>query len=502
MRFALTNRPKKLNTPALFLAVLGVFGLSFGGTSLLLAQTTGVPPKITNISITQPTATSTLITWDTDINSDSEVNYGLNKDYGIARDAFPDKTKHSILVSDLEPAMLYHMRIGSADALGNQALTGDYTVTTRTSMSKKELEKIPLEDRVYVERAIVSIQKIKSQEGLQVVEDAIQQQAQKIVEAPVIVGYPRIDEIGTDFAVISWGSDQETGSVIHYARDTEYDENRDNPYSSDAGDEGERVKEHKVRLDGLVAGTVYHLQAESKGNLGLTGKSRDTTFTTKALLPTVSGFRIVKAEEDSVTLGWRTSIPASGVVEYTNARTKFAQSAGSPVFATSHIVKISNLQLGASYSAVVKAQSVLGDTVTSPKLYFTTVKDVEPPVIAKVTQDSTLFASADVKVQTIVSWNTDEKAYCQFYSREGLNPSVEATGRGEETDPRTDHVEVITEFLPSTVYQFWIECRDPSGNKSKSENFVLFTPDKVKSIIDIILENFQGTFGWVNNIGK
>ena len=487
----------------LLLLVSGVLGLAFWGPVSLFAQTsTGVPPKISNISITQPTPTSTIITWETDVNSDSEVNYGLDKNYGIARDAFPDKTKHVITIGDLEPAMLYHLRIGSADGVGNQALTGDYTITTKTTMSKKELDKIPVEDRVYVERAIIAIQKIKSQEGLEAVEQAVTQSAKKILEAPVIVGYPRVDEIGNDFALVSWGSDQDTGSVIHYARDTEYDENRSNPYTSDAGDEGERVKEHKVRLDGLVAGTVYHLQAESKGDLGLTGLSRDTTFTTKALLPTVSGFRIVKAEADSVTLGWRTSIPASGVVEYTNSRTKYAQSAGSPVFATSHIVKISNLQLGASYFAVVKAQSVLGDTVTSPKLFFSTVKDVEPPIIAKVAQDSTLFASADVKVQTIVSWATDEKAYCQFFSREGLNPAIEATGRGEESEPRTDHVEVITEFLPSTVYQFWIECKDPSGNKSKSENFVLFTPDKVKSIIDIILENFQGTFGWVNNIGK
>jgi hypothetical protein len=31
---------------------------------------------------------------------------------------------------------------------------------------------------------------------------------------------------------------------------------------------------------------------------------------------------------------------------------------------------------------------------------------------------------------------------------------------------------------------------------------VLITPDKQKSIVDVILQNFQGTFGWVNNIGK
>jgi hypothetical protein len=69
------------------------------------------------------------------------------------------------------------------------------------------------------------------------------------------------------------------------------------------------------------------------------------------------------------------------------------------------------------------------------------------------------------------------------------------------TEPTVDHVRVITEFLPSTVYKFWVKCEDQTGNEEQSEDFVLFTPEKEKSIIDIILENFEGTFGWVKNIG-
>jgi hypothetical protein len=50
------------------------------------------------------------------------------------------------------------------------------------------------------------------------------------------------------------------------------------------------------------------------------------------------------------------------------------------------------------------------------------------------------------------------------------------------------------------VYQFWLECKDESGNAVKSENYVLFTPIQERSIIDIIIENFESTFGWVKNI--
>ncbi len=495
------RRASKLGPVFLVALIGGALGFVLFGPSSLFAQS-ATPPKITGISITQPTPTSTLVTWDTDIAASSEVNYGLNKDYGIARDAFPDKTKHSITISDLEPSMLYHLRIGSADAAGNQALTGDYIIKTTTVLSKKELEKIPVEERVYVDRAIASVKQIKSAEGIQLVAEAVNEQARKELVAPAIIGYPRLDEIGTDHASVSWATDREAGSKINYARESEYRDGSDNPYTTQAGDEGERVKEHKVILSGLTPGTTYHFNAESPAEQGLTGISRDTTFVTKALQPTVTNFHIVKAETDSVTLAWNTNIPASGVVEYTNTKNKFAQSIGSPVLSTTKLVKISNLSLGARYSAVVKAMNSLGETVTSNQIYFATVKDTSPPLISKVAQESTLYASADVKVQTIVSWQTDEKTYCQFFYREGLNPNVEPSGLGEEKDPRTDHVVVIVEFLPSTVYQFWVECKDVSGNKSKSENFVLFTPNKEKSIIDIILENFQGTFGWVNNIGK
>jgi hypothetical protein len=64
----------------------------------------------------------------------------------------------------------------------------------------------------------------------------------------------------------------------------------------------------------------------------------------------------------------------------------------------------------------------------------------------------------------------------------------------------TSHVEVVVDFAPATVYQFYLNCVDEAGNSIQSENFVLFTPIQEKNIIDLILENFESTFGWVQNI--
>jgi hypothetical protein len=481
------------------------FGVLFGAQTLF-AQISGdgVPPKFSNIQITAPNATTTIITWETDEDADSQVDFGLNKNYGVVRDPFPNKKKHKITLDDLEPSTIYHLRIGSADAGGNQALSGDYLITTKGVVNIKDINNIAPDERVVVERAVLAIRKLKTPAGFKVVADELNEAAQNIIEPPRITGTPSVDgkEVGSDYAVVSWTTDQDSGSVVRYARDIDYKPGSDRPYTTEAGDANERTQIHSVRVVGLTPGTLYHFQVASESGDGLVGESGDGTFTTKAQLPNILSFRLLKVQADSATVEWRTSIPASGIVEYTNTKTKEVKSAGSPVFSVLHQIKVAGLSLGARYTAIVKAENIVGDKVTSNPLSFTTVRDVAPPLISKVSNDSTLYPSADAKVQTIVSWATDEEAYCQLFYREGLNPAVEPTGHGEEKEPRSDHVDVITEFLPSTVYQFWVECRDEARNKTTSEKFVLFTPNKEKSIIDIILENFSGTFGWVKNIGK
>ena len=74
------------------------------------------------------------------------------------------------------------------------------------------------------------------------------------------------------------------------------------------------------------------------------------------------------------------------------------------------------------------------------------------------------------------------------------------SGLPEEEEPVLDHIQVVTELQSATVYRFWITCADKAGNEGRSEDFVLFTPEKEKNIIDLIIENFEGTFGWLRNI--
>jgi hypothetical protein len=200
-------------------------------------------------------------------------------------------------------------------------------------------------------------------------------------------------------------------------------------------------------------------------------------------------------EENSATLAWDTTVPAKALIEYQDLTQGTQNSVGRPTLATTHQMRIADLTLGTRYVAFVIVENAGGDRVKSNPITFITVKDDAPPIITNVTNESTIFPGGESRIQTIIEWNTDEPASCSLSYREGITGGVDPTIVAPESVTYVEeHVEVIVEFAPATVYQFWLTCGDESGNTINSENFVLFTPIQEKNIIDIILENFQSTF--------
>ena len=211
--------------------------------------------------------------------------------------------------------------------------------------------------------------------------------------------------------------------------------------------------------------------------------------------------RVLKVEENAATLAWDTTVPAKALVEYQDLTTGAQSSVGRPTLATTHQMRLSDLTLGTRYVAFVTAENAGGDRIKSQPIQFITVKDTAAPIISNVTNESTLFPGSESRIQTIIEWNTDESASCLMTYQEGVAGGTDPiTIEKENVEYATEHVEVVIDFAPATVYQFFLECADEAGNKVKSENFVLFTPIQEKNIIDLILENFESTFGWVKNI--
>lgn len=452
-----------------------------------------VAPQISAVKIGTTTATSVVVTWQTNEKADSAINYGLQPDYGIVRVPVADRTTHSITLDNLDAGRTYYFRVVSADADGNQGLSADYKIQTEGAPKTGD------NPSKTTEEIIKEINQITNPQQLQEILNETVKAIKGISEDLTIIGPPTVVP-ETTFATVKWTTDRAASSQVDFSatlgfNGTTYDFSQ----SSTGGD----TTEHEIKLIGLEPFTEYSFKVKSKDSFGIEGASRNFTFRTKASLPDIRNLRIVKVEENAATLAWDTTVPAKALIEFQDLTTGIQNSVGRPTLATTHQMRLADLTLGTRYVAFVIAENSGGDRVRSQPIQFITVRDIAPPIITNVTNESTIFPGGESRIQTIVEWNTDEPSSCTMTFREGVAGGVDpVTLKKENIQYSTDHVEVIIDFAPATVYQFWLNCTDEAKNTIQSENFVLFTPIQEKNIIDLILENFQSTFGWVKNIGK
>ncbi|OGS27464.1 MAG: hypothetical protein A2297_04895 [Elusimicrobia bacterium RIFOXYB2_FULL_48_7] len=88
-------------------------------------------PLISNITAKNMTGSGATITWDTDEQATSRVEYGLDTNYGSATTEDTNYLmSHSVAVTGLTANTLYHYRVISKDRLDNQRVSDDYTFTT------------------------------------------------------------------------------------------------------------------------------------------------------------------------------------------------------------------------------------------------------------------------------------------------------------------------------------------------------------------------------------
>ncbi len=468
----------------------------------VVAQSTD-PPIITNVQVIEVTETEMTVTWDTDKDADSFVNYGLQPNLGIVRIPVPERRSHSVTLENLDPGRIYYFRVISADEDGNQGISADYKVQTsgtpQTGDGESDSDSTTVSvQSTTVEEIVEEINEITDPQQLKEILNEVVKAIQGITEDLTIIGPPTVIP-ETNSALIKWTTDREATSEVVFSATRGFN---GSDYAFSQSSTAGATTEHEIRLIGLEAFTEYSFKVKSEDEYGIEGESRNFTFVTKASLPEIKNLRVLKVEENAATLAWDTTVPAKALIEYQDQTTGSQNSVGRPTLATSHQMRLADLTLGTRYVAFVISENSGGDRVRSQPIQFITVRDIAAPIITNVTNESTLFPGGESRIQTIIEWATDEPAACLMTYREGVAGGTEPTVREKErVEYNTRHVEVVIDFAPATVYQFWLNCEDEAGNKIQSENFVLFTPIQEKNIIDLILENFQSTFGWVKNIG-
>lgn len=392
---------------------------NFTFDTVAVADTT--PPGFIagSIKATAIDSQSEKITWDTDENSTTQVEYGTSTSYGSSTDVTdqnsPTKT-HTVTLSNLAPSTTYHYRVKSADAAGNLATSADFTFVTNDV-------------------------KIAS------------------VAAQVPAGEP-----GETSATISWTTDANADSQVEYGLT--------NSYGSSTPVNDDEVTTHSVVVSGLTPNTTYHYRVKSTATPGHTSISGDFTFKTNA--PRITNVIETALDGRTERIQWTTATPMDSQIEYGTSPTFGSQTTLDPAMVTSHSVTITGLLPGTTYYYRLLSKDAAG-ILASLTDTFTTPADGTPPsfVTGSIKAQSITINSASIV------WVTNEASDSQV---EYGPTTAYGSSTPLNTARVTIHTAALTGLQPNTTYNFRVKSRDATGNLAVSGNFTFKTLVAPRSI--------------------
>lgn len=499
------------------------------GRPAAVAQADTLPPLISSITIKDLKATSATITWQTDELADSLAQYGTTISYGSLNGSVELVSDHTVVVSGLNPQTSYNFKVTSADKAGNRAYAGDQSFTTLSPEEealivgedleslRKELEefraraKTPESLDEAIKRFKNILQSVSTDIALSDLEaitsdisDTISELTQEITPPTIIGGVPQV-EVESTKATVKWRTNKPSSSIVALVPQPEYNPQAKEPYTLQVGQPQEEVTSHAVTIPNLESATVYHFQIRSKAKVGPEGKSRDFVFETRAELPQILNYSFRRITESSITVSWTTNVLSTSLVRYTpfdGTTLVESQSStqGKPDFVKEHEVTVTNLKANTNYLIEISSADVTGASTSKVIGTVRTTIDTNAPQITKVRSESTIFPGRVERTQTIIFWETDEPSTSQVFWKEGVaKGDLNETSRLDQSYT-TSHVVVLTTFKPGSVYRFQVESVDPANNKSRSTDFTILTPQKGETVIDLIIQNFQDIFGFLNRL--
>jgi hypothetical protein len=354
-------------------------------------------------------------------------------DYTVNSDSASYAKSHSVIISGLIPDTKYYFKAMSSDVSGN---IGESSEDSFTTSAPSSLSSIKVESK----------------------------------------------NIGE--ATISWVTDNDLTSIVEYGLTTSYGQKKeDNSYS----------KDHSISLSNLDQGTTYHYRVKGEDKDNNLYASADNTFEPKSP-PKITDINVNNVTEHEATITFTTNVETDANVTYMDVKNQsMTGSQGSRELSTDHKIILTNLDQDTTFSLVLSAKDNQGTSADIPGPNFTTGRDATPPSIDSIHTDSALTQAE--KVQTIISWKTDEQSTTAILYREGKMGDEKEFKMSDSLS--TAHVAVITSFKPGTVYNFRVVSTDVSGNTAISDYFSFLTPRQKENIIQIITSNFQDIFGWV-----
>ncbi len=114
-----------------------------GGGVLVIDKTDKIEPIIINVVVSTTTSKTATISWETDEEATSFVEYGPTIDYGSTQGQWEQTFNHSVVIEGLKPTTEYHFRVLSSDGWANVGYSNDGIFTTVFGMlGDNDIDKI------------------------------------------------------------------------------------------------------------------------------------------------------------------------------------------------------------------------------------------------------------------------------------------------------------------------------------------------------------------------
>jgi ribosomal protein S27E len=375
-------------------------------------------PVISNVRVVSITDISAIITWTTDEEADSGVDYGLSSSYGSSKPDASFVTSHSVVLTGLVASTTYHFQVSSKDRAGNApSFAGDYQFITA-----------PTPDTTAPQISNV--------------------QATGITDV---------------LAVVSWTTNEPADSAVLFGADTSYGQKGSDPNF---------VIKHSLTLLSLSPETIYHFQVQSTDPSGNgPASSADYTFTTlktpDTVPPVISNVRVSGITDRLAVVTWETNEPADGGLDF-GLTAAYGKSIGHPELASLHELTLLNLDPDTLYHFRLRATDASGNGPTlSEDFTFTTTgaPDNTPPSIQN------LRAEGVSETTATVLWETDEIA--DAYLEYGTSAAYGISSTVNEYT--LQHTLLLLGLKADTVYHVRVRSSDPSGNAGLSLDYTFRT---------------------------
>ncbi|MBF0407129.1 MAG: fibronectin type III domain-containing protein [Candidatus Riflebacteria bacterium] len=423
--------------------------LEFRGEELSkIASNIILMAKIENITVSSITENSAVISWTTDQNTTSQVEYGPANIYSNSSILDSTLTKnHSVTITGLVASVTYHYRVKARPDFANdktEVVSGNRVFQTLPSLDKQ----------------------------------------------PPVISEFNIELVGLDTLKVSWNTNEPTLGMVQYGQTVKY--------GFVTNLKAALTTYQEFEISGFVPGETYHLRALAVDVAGNSANTSDSMFSIPdAELPEISNLKVIPSTS-SAQISWVTEKKCKRQIEYGLTKSYGETQNYSATNNSYHTVNLANLLPGKEYFFKITVKDEK-EKVGSFEGSFLTLVPGAPNLFDFVN-------THPLNGKVNFNWTTDQQArsYIEYGETFDYGKRTEVTATFSTTQ-----LVSVSNLIEGQTYHFRAASTNSAGQTGYTRDFLIQVPDTTKPVISDISAGKTGTdsvsISWKTNeptIGK